>query len=144
MFGATFLVALSYMIHARLEARFDTIPARVLVMTLAFAQPLVRGWARYSTWLRFKRTPGSVIMAPHAHENSALRWLQMKRRRYWNEEGIGREALITEIVRVLEDRKLAVFDRHGLGSRGTSRSTATCGGTCACAPSPSTTAARGA
>ena len=32
MFGATFLVALSYMIHARLEARFDTIPARVLVM----------------------------------------------------------------------------------------------------------------
>ena len=41
-------------------------------------------------------------MAPHAHENSSLRWLQMKRRRYWNEEGVGREALITEIVRVLE------------------------------------------
>ncbi len=102
MFGATFLVALSYMIHARLEAHFDTIPARVLVMMLAFLQPLVRGWARYSTWLRFKRTPGSVIMAPHAHENSALRWLQMKRRRYWNEEGIGREALIAEIVRALE------------------------------------------
>ena len=70
MFGATFLVALSYMIHARLEAKFDTIPARILVMILAFTQPLVRGWARYSTWHKFKRTPGSVIMAPHAHERT--------------------------------------------------------------------------
>ena len=65
------MVALSYMIHARLEARFDTIPARLLVMVLAFTQPLVRGWARYYTWLRFKRTPGSVIMAPHEHEHTA-------------------------------------------------------------------------
>ena len=81
MFGATFLVALSYMIHARLEAKFDTIPARILVMILAFAQPLVRGWARYSTWHRFKRTPGSVIMAPHAHEHTAARWLNMTNRR---------------------------------------------------------------
>ena len=102
MFGATFLVALSYMIHARLEARFDTIPARILVMGLAFTQPLVRGWARYFTWLKFKRTPGSVIMAPHAHENSPTRWLQMTRRRYWNEEGVGREALISGMAAALE------------------------------------------
>ncbi len=102
MFGATFLVALSYMIHARLEAKFDTIPARILVMLLAFTQPLVRGWARYYTWLRFKRTPGSVIMAPHEHETSFARRFTMTRRRYWNETGVGREALITEIVAALE------------------------------------------
>ena len=102
MFGATFLVALSYMIHARLEARFDTIPARILVMLLAFTQPLVRGWARYFTWLKFKRTPGSVILAPHAHENRPTRWLQMTRRRYWNEEGVGREALIAGLASALE------------------------------------------
>ena len=102
MFGATFLVALSYMIHARLEARFDTIPARILVMLLAFTQPLVRGWARYYTWLKFKRTPQSVIMAPHAHERSPQRRLAMTRRRYWNEAGVGREALLTEIVAALE------------------------------------------
>ena len=44
MFGATFLVALSYMIHARLEGevRHDSL-ARILVMLLAFTQPLVRG-----------------------------------------------------------------------------------------------------
>ena len=102
MFGATFLVALSYMIHARLEARFDTIPARILVMILAFAQPLVRGWARYSTWHRFKRTPGSVIMAPHAHEHTPARWLNMTNRRYWNEGGVGREELLTTIIGALE------------------------------------------
>ncbi len=102
MFGATFLVALSYMIHARLEAKFDTIPARILVMLLAFTQPLVRGWARYYTWLRFKRTPGSVIMAPHEHETSFARRFAMTRRRYWNETGVGREALIEQIVAALE------------------------------------------
>jgi glycosyltransferase involved in cell wall biosynthesis len=103
MFGATFLVALSYMIHARLEAKYDTIPARVLVMLLAFTQPLVRGWARYYSWLKFKRTPESVIRAPHAHATSPGRRLAMTRRRYWNEQGVGREALLAAIVAALED-----------------------------------------
>ena len=49
MFMGTFLVALSYMLHARIEAKFDTIPARLLVAFLAFMQPLGRGWARYFT-----------------------------------------------------------------------------------------------
>ena len=61
MFGGTLLVALSYMIHARLEPKHDTVPARLLVAFLALAQPLVRGWARYFTWLKFKRTPPAVI-----------------------------------------------------------------------------------
>ncbi len=102
MFGATFLVALSYMIHARLETKFDTIPARILVMILAFLQPLVRGWARYSTWHRFKRTPASVIRAPHAHEHTAARWLNMTNRRYWNEAGVGREELLATAIGALE------------------------------------------
>ena len=61
MFGGTLCVALSYMLHARIEPKFDTIPARLLVMFLAFTQPLVRGWSRYFTWLQFKRTPRGVI-----------------------------------------------------------------------------------
>src|SRR5690606_18450508 len=44
MFGATFLVALSFMIHAKLETKHDTILARLLVTFLALVQPLVRGW----------------------------------------------------------------------------------------------------
>ena len=71
-------------------------------MVLAFTQPIVRGWARYYTWLKFKRTPGSVITAPHEHGTSPARWLNLTRRRYWNEAGVGREALITGIVAMLE------------------------------------------
>ena len=68
MLGGTLCVALSYMLRARIEPKFDTIPARLLVMFLAFAQPLVRGWNRYFTWLEFKRTPRGRHR--HARENA--------------------------------------------------------------------------
>jgi len=101
MFGGTLLVALSFMIHARLEARHDTVRARLLVAFLALSQPLVRGWARYFTWLKFKRTPPAVIASvekdftPSSGSISHLT--------FWNEEGYGRERLLQEIVHSLED-----------------------------------------
>lgn len=101
MFGGTFLVALSYMIHAKLEPRFDTIRARLLVAFLALSQPLVRGWARYFTWLKFKRTPESVIstkekdFTPSNIKGSTKLVL-------WNEEGKGRELLLTSVIEALE------------------------------------------
>lgn len=102
MFGGTFLVALSYMIHARLEPAFDTIRARLLVTFLALAQPLVRGWWRYYTWLKYKRTPAAVIgheedVAPVWHG-----WWPPREMRFWNEEGKGREALLPALVEDLE------------------------------------------
>ncbi|MGH8100616.1 MAG: glycosyltransferase, partial [Chthoniobacterales bacterium] len=66
MLGGTFCVALSYMLRAQIEPRFDTVYARLLVMGLAFVQPLVRGWSRYFTWLHFKRTPRTVLRS-HEH-----------------------------------------------------------------------------
>lgn len=101
MFGGTFLVALSYMIHAKLEPRFDTVRARLLVAFLALSQPLVRGWARYFTWLKFKRTPESVIstkeknFTPSNVRGSTKLVL-------WNEEGKGRELLLTSVIEALE------------------------------------------
>jgi GT2 family glycosyltransferase len=101
MFGGTFLVALSYMIHAKLEPRFDTIRARLLVAFLALSQPLVRGWARYFTWLKFKRTPESVIAAKEKDFTpSNIRGLS--RLVFWNEEGNGRELLLTSVIEALE------------------------------------------
>jgi GT2 family glycosyltransferase len=101
MFGGTFLVALSYMIHAKLEPRFDTIRARLLVAFLALSQPLVRGWARYFTWLKFKRTPESVISAKEKDfVPSKVRGLS--KLVFWNEEGKGRELLITSVIEALE------------------------------------------
>ncbi len=103
MFGGTLCVALSYMLRARLEPRFDTIPARLLVMFLAFAQPLVRGWSRYFTWLQFKRTPRSVIATHEALPPSADLRGALARRAYWSDEGKDRHHLLAAILQLLED-----------------------------------------
>jgi len=102
MFGGTFLVALSYMIHAKLEPRFDTVRARLLVTFLALVQPLVRGWWRYYTWLKFKRTPGAVIDHASPQEKPLPGWFPKSELRFWNETGVGREALLQEIIAGLE------------------------------------------
>ena len=100
MFGGTLLVALSYMIHARLEPKHDTVPARLLVAFLALAQPLVRGWARYFTWLKFKRTPPAVIAT---QEKNFKRSRGSKTNlQFWSENGHGRELLLKETISALE------------------------------------------
>jgi GT2 family glycosyltransferase len=102
MFGATLLVALSYMIHAKLEPKFDTIRARLLVIFLALAQPLVRGWTRYYVWLKFKRTPPGVI-ATHEEDFRPVRGGSTSHMEFWNEEnGKGREALLPAVIDALE------------------------------------------
>jgi glycosyltransferase involved in cell wall biosynthesis len=103
MFGGTLCVALSYMVRTSIEPKFDTVHARLLVMLLAFVQPLVRGWSRYFTWLHFKRTPRSVI---RAHEylptgRSAIGGLG--RRILWSEEGRDRHYLLGAIFQLLEE-----------------------------------------
>ncbi len=102
MFGGTILVALSYMVNARIETRFDTIFARLLVAFLALMQPLGRGWARYFTWLKYKRTPGAVIKAPEAGVTRESHAGSITHLNFWNETGQGRESLLTEIFALLE------------------------------------------
>jgi hypothetical protein len=103
MLGGTFCVALSYMLRARIEPKFDTAPARLLVMFLAFAQPLVRGWSRYFTWLHFKRTPRSVI-ATHENLPASSKFAgSLGRRSYWSEEGKDRHQMLASIFALLEE-----------------------------------------
>ncbi|HYR58759.1 MAG TPA: glycosyltransferase, partial [Chthoniobacteraceae bacterium] len=102
MFLGTFLVALSYMLHARIEAKFDTIPARLLVAFLAFIQPLGRGWARYFTWMKYKGTPSQVIAKPEANLQPGAHKGSISKLDFWNETGCGREQLLTEIFALLE------------------------------------------
>ena len=87
MFLGTFLVALSYMIHARMEPKFDTIRARLLVVFLAFMQPLGRGWARYFTWLKYKHTPKGVIAKPELGLPPASHKGSISKLDFWNETG---------------------------------------------------------
>ncbi|MEP6685984.1 MAG: glycosyltransferase, partial [Verrucomicrobiota bacterium] len=103
MFGGTLCVALSYMLRARIEPKFDTIPARLLVMFLAFAQPLVRGWSRYFTWLDFKRTPRSVIKTHELLPKGSEFAGSLRRRSYWSEEGKDRHHLLGSIFGLLEE-----------------------------------------
>ena len=101
MLGGTLCVALSYMVRARIEPRFDTVAARLLVMFLAFSQPLVRGWSRYFTWLHFKRTPRAVIAAHEQLPPQARSRGSNRKRIYWSEEGRDRHALLQEIIALL-------------------------------------------
>jgi glycosyltransferase involved in cell wall biosynthesis len=105
MLGGTLCVALSYMVRARIEPKFDTVIARLLVMCLAFVQPLVRGWSRYFTWLHFKRTPRSVIRA-HEHLPPGAtppRQRSLRRRIFWSEEGRDRHHLLGAMFQLLEE-----------------------------------------
>jgi O-antigen biosynthesis protein len=105
MFGGTLCVALSYMVRAHIEPKFDTVLARLVVMCLAFVQPLVRGWSRYVTWLHFKRTPSSVIRThEHLPADSAPRWSRNFRRQvFWSEEGRDRHHLLGAMFQLLEE-----------------------------------------
>jgi len=103
MFGGTFLVALSYMLQARLEPQFDSVRARLLVTFLAFTQPLVRGWTRYFTWLKYKRTPENVIRARESELGDRHAAGSATHFEFWNEQGHGRERLLTEATRMLEE-----------------------------------------
>src|SRR5258708_15049346 len=98
MVGGTFCVALSYMVRAQIEPKFDTVHARLLVMILAFVQPLVRGFSRYFTWLRFKRTPANVIRK-HEHLPERVRSRgSLSRRVFWSEQWRDRHYFLGETV----------------------------------------------
>lgn len=103
MLGGTLLVALSYMIHAKLEPKHDTILARLLVTFLALSQPLVRGWTRYFTWLKYKRTPPAVIASAEPGVTPIKLGGDTTNLRFWSEEGKGREALLPAVIDSLEN-----------------------------------------
>lgn len=103
MLGGTFLVALSYMLQAKLEPQHDSVKARLLVVFLAFTQPLVRGWTRYFTWMKYKRTPEKVIRARELELDDKHATGSTKHFEFWNEQGHGRERLLAEATRMLEE-----------------------------------------
>src|SRR5436305_12416742 len=91
------------MLRARIEPKFDTVHARLLVMILAFVQPLVRGFSRYFTWLRFKRTPANVIRK-HEHLPARSRSRgSLSRRVFWSEQGRDRHYLLGALFELLEE-----------------------------------------
>ena len=103
MLGGTLCVALSYMVRAQIEPKFDTVRARLLVMLLAFVQPLVRGFSRYFTWLRFKRTPANVIRRHEDLPERARSAGNLSRRAFWSEQGRDRHYLLGAMFQLLDE-----------------------------------------
>jgi len=91
------------MVRTHIEPKFDTVPARLLVMCLAFLQPLVRGFSRYFTWLHFKRTPRSVIRAHEQLPADAKPRRGLRRRVFWSDEARDRHHLLGAIFQLLEE-----------------------------------------
>ena len=97
MFGATLMAALSYMGRAHIEPKYDTIPARLLLLYLAITQPWARAWARYFTWLDRKRTPKTVLNSKEEELVEPISHMNCGQLAYWGEKGLGREVLLGKI-----------------------------------------------
>jgi GT2 family glycosyltransferase len=92
MFLGTVAVALSWMAAAHIDPRHATLRARLLVAWLAFLQPLARGWARWKArLLPSLARPREIPAAPT--QSTALA--------FWSDHGTGRDALLSEILRLV-------------------------------------------
>ena len=103
MFGLTLIVGLSYMAQARIETKYDSIPARLLLLYLTVTQPWRRAWARYFTWLRGKRTPRAVIATREDTPHMSVGWFHSGHLSFWSETGLERNHLLTKTEELLEE-----------------------------------------
>ncbi len=103
MFGLTLAVGLAYMAQARIEAKYDSIRARLLLLYLALTQPWRRAWARYFTWLRGKRTPRAVIAAKEDAPHLTVRWAEAGHMAFWSETGLERTHLLHTAQQLLDE-----------------------------------------
>ncbi len=103
MFGLTLAVGLGYMAQARIETKYDSILARLLLLYLAILQPWRRAWARYFTWLRGKRTPQAVIAAKEDAPHLNVSWLAAGDLSFWSESGLERSILLEQVDKLLEE-----------------------------------------
>jgi hypothetical protein len=103
MFGLTLIVGLSYMAQARIETKYDSIPARLLLLYLSIMQPWRRAWARYFTWLQGKRTPRAVIATREQSPHMSVSWLGSGHLSFWSESGLERNHLLTKTEELLEE-----------------------------------------
>jgi GT2 family glycosyltransferase len=103
MFGLTLAVGLGYMAQARIETKFDSIQARLLLLYLAIMQPWRRAWARYFTWLRGKRTPPAVIAAKEDAPHLVVNWREAGHLAFWSETGLERSHLLIKTEQLLDE-----------------------------------------
>jgi GT2 family glycosyltransferase len=102
MIGLTLWAGWMYMVHAQLESRFDGYRSRLLLFYLSLRQPLVRGWARYFTWLRHKRTPKLVELSPQEWPHHRPSWWRCRCLEFWSQDGKSRLELLPGLKEMFE------------------------------------------
>jgi glycosyltransferase involved in cell wall biosynthesis len=101
MMFCTVGVAISYGFQAKIESRFAQLTSRILTSLLALTQPLLRGWARYATRMKEKRTPRKVIYSKVGLAEE-VDWYRPATLAFWNEKGEGREQLLKTLREFLD------------------------------------------
>ena len=125
MFGGTFLVALSYMLHARIEPEFDTIRARLLVAFLALMQPLgPRLGALFHLAEIQAHTAGGHRCARGRASPPRARAAASRKLDFWNEKGRGARSCSRKFS-PCSKRKAGAIPPTPAGRIGTCRSTET-------------------
>jgi O-antigen biosynthesis protein len=102
MIGMTLIGALSYMASARMEPKHDTIFSRLLLLYLAWAQPIARAWARYITWLAGKRTPAAVLESREEEPHDVPAVMSSGNLNYWSENHKDRTQLLASVITLLD------------------------------------------
>jgi glycosyltransferase involved in cell wall biosynthesis len=115
MAAMTLAGAMAYMASVRIEARHDTIPARLLLLYLAWAQPLARTWARTITWLAGKRTPAAVLESKEEEPHEAPPVFGCGKLNYWSENGKDRSSLLESTLRLLDKEGWKYVTDNGWG-----------------------------
>ena len=103
MFGGTFLVALTYMIHARIEPKFDTIPrAPARHVSRVHAAAGARLGALFHVAQIQAHAAGGHRRARDAPcaIGGGRKYFKLN---FWNEKGAGREQLLAEVISLLEN-----------------------------------------
>jgi O-antigen biosynthesis protein len=91
MLLCTLWAGLSYGFRARVEAPYKGVSSHVLISLLAIWQPIARGWSRYSTWMKKKRTPHQVLAPTPEGRAMKIVWDRPALLAFWSETGAGRE-----------------------------------------------------
>ncbi|MEX2287739.1 MAG: glycosyltransferase [Planctomycetaceae bacterium] len=104
MWLLSLLVAGLQSLQAKLAPPHDGLAARLLVMLLCYAQPLVRSWRRQQTRLFTRQRPVEDLPPADAQPTRPA-IARREERRYWTEECLDRTQLLDHLISYFDEQR---------------------------------------
>ncbi len=102
----SFAVAATLAYQAKLPREYDGLLSRLVIAALSYAQPLVRSWQRYRTWLFAFPAPGfDGAHDPVEGRSEAMPLTGRRTVEYWSEEWRDRTELLNKVVAYLTEHR---------------------------------------